>query len=710
MSEAVFDVGSDVGGTFSDVWMRGSEGRRASAKVPTTPDVVSGIIDGMGRCAEQLSMSLEKLCSQVRRFGHGTTIGLNALLTRSTVRVGLLTTHGFRDTIEIGRLKRQVAGLSELEIGDYTNRGRYGPIVSRERVIEVVERVDRDGAVVVPLEASAVDEAADALERLGVEAVAICTLWSVVNPTHEQMLAAGIRARCPEMFVCMSHEVARTVGEYARASTTVANALLGPVMGRYLAALETRLREVGLKVPVHIVTGLGGVADVELIGREPVSALLSGPAACVMAAQELGRRAGRDRLLSIDVGGTSFDVGMVVEDVTLTRREVTIAGIDVHRPSVDVATIGAGGGSIARVRDGVLTVGPESAAAVPGPACYGKGGVEPTATDADLVLGTLVTECFASRDFAVSRAAAVQAIERRICEPLGISLVEAAWGVRKVLDAKMADLLRRVTVERGYDPRQFLLLANGGMGPSHAWALCADLGILQFIVAPTATVQSAAAAGTLDFLASADRACYIRVPPGAGLDSDALARINMELASARDAALDKIAGARRGTHAYRDFLLIRYRGQAHALDIALGDGFGQPLPCRSDVLSRFEEAYEVRFGTGSHISRAGFEVLSVRADVTVRLGDALTAGGPVAGTELEYFGSRPVVFDDPASPLECTVWSTRLPAPAQAVEGPCLVSYPGQTLVVPPGAVGRTDELGNMLVTLSADDPQAIAA
>lgn len=710
MTLETFDVGSDVGGTFTDLWMQGSAGSRVVAKVPTTADVVSGLLHGLERCADQLAMSPEDLCRQVRRFGHGTTIGLNALLTGSPARTALVTTKGFRDTIEIGRLKRQVAGLSETEVSDFLNRGRFRPIVSRERVVEVDERIDRDGVVVVPLEEREVAHAADAVAALGVDAVAVCTLWSVVNPVHEQMIAAALEARCPGLFVCMSHEVAGTVGEYARASTTVANALLGPVMGRYLAELESKLRAAGLKAPVHIMTGLGGAATAEQVGREPVAALLSGPAACVMAAHEVGRHTGHAQLLSIDVGGTSFDVGMVVDDAALTRRDLTIAGVDIRRPCVDVATIGAGGGSIARVRDGVLTVGPASAGAVPGPACYGRGGTEPTATDADLVLGTLVTAQDAGGDLVMSQQAAIEAIERGICEPLGISLMDAAWGVRKVLDSNMADLLRRVTIERGHDPRQFLLLANGGMGPTHAWALCVDLGIPSFLVASTATVQSAMGAGTGDLRASAERACYVRVPRGNALDPGALDQANAALETALAAALSKIPGARAASWACRNFVAVRYRGQSHALDVALTGGFGPPRSCGPDVLERFEEEYEALFGAGSQFSRGGFEVLSVRADVLVRLGDGGASRPAAPGDELRYVGTRSVVFDDPSTPNECAVWSTVCPAPGQVVEGPCLVAYPGQTLVVPPGAVGRSDEAGNVVVTLAAAAAAEVAA
>ncbi|TPQ16882.1 hydantoinase/oxoprolinase family protein [Streptomyces sporangiiformans] len=403
-----FRVGTDVGGTFTDLWVYADDGRQAVLKAPSTADIIGGILRAVDLAADHFRLSAREFCSSIDRFGHGTTAGLNALLTSSAARTALITTAGFRDTLEIGRLKRQLAGLTELEIGDYRNRGRWPAAVPRQLVFEVGERIDSAGEVVVPLDEAGLDRVMDRVASAGVDAVAVATLWSVANPEHERRIGAAVRARFPEMFVSLSHQVAPSVGEYARMSTTAVNAALGPVMSAYLRRLDDALRGLGLAVPVVVMTSEGGVVSADVISDQPVSVLMSGPAAGVIACQGIGLRLGHENLLTVDIGGTSFDVGTIARGEPLMRGQLTVGGADIQRPAIDVATIGAGGGSIARVRDGALTVGPFSAGARPGPVCYGRGGTEPTATDADLVLGVLGEEDFAGGTMRLDGEAAPQ--------------------------------------------------------------------------------------------------------------------------------------------------------------------------------------------------------------------------------------------------------------------------------------------------------------
>jgi N-methylhydantoinase A len=694
-----FHVGTDVGGTFTDLWAIAGDGRQAVVKAPTTPDIVTGILAAVDMAAAQFGLAPREFCAAVDRFGHGTTAGLNALLTGRAARAVVVTTEGFADTLEIGRLKRQVAGLTGLEAGDYTNRGRWPAVVPRSRVFEVSERVDRTGEVVIPLEAGQVAAVLDRIETAAAEAVAICTLWSVANPVHEIALGEAVRCRFPGLFMSLSHQVAPGIGEYARMSTTAASAALGPVMGGYLAALDDALRAHGVTVPVQVMTGAGGVVPAAEVAREPVAALMSGPVAGVVACARLGRRLhidgrGIDQLLTIDVGGTSFDVGVVVDGVPLMRDRVTVGGADIHRPAVDVGTIGAGGGSLARVVNGALLVGPDSAGATPGPVCYGRGGTQVTATDADLVLGVLDETGFAGGTMRLSRAAAWAAVAEQIARPLGLSVPEAAWGIRRILDSKMADLLRSVTIERGHDPREFTMIAGGGQGPSHAWALCRDLGIGSFIVPSTATAQSAYGIGTSDLRVWSQQPCHLRIPPGHTVTSGQLAQLGQHLAEAGEAAARRINGA--AVPQAERTVAVRYRGQAHHLDVPLPPGAVDETALNK-LLERFEEQYEALFGVGSAFREAGFELLSVRVMLTARL----AAGArPAPADPLVAAASRPVVFDDPDTPAQCPVWTTAFPAPGLRAEGPCLVVFPGQTLVVPPGGTARTDELGNFVVTV----------
>jgi N-methylhydantoinase A len=360
-----------------------------------------------------------------------------------------------------------------------------------------------------------------------------------------------------------------------------------------------------------------------------------------------------------------------------------------------VATIGAGGGSIARVRHGILAVGPDSAGSTPGPACYARGGTLPTATDADLLLGVLSPDAFAAGRLDVGAAEA--AVAEHVAGPLGVSVAEAAWAIRQLLDSRMADLLRRVTIERGHDPREFVLVANGGSGPSHAWALCAELGITTFVVPATATGQSAYGTGTSDLRLTAERSGYLRLAPGAEPDPDQLTALAGELDACVETVRDRLGRHTADIRVERT-LSIRYRGQAHHLDVPL-EGTALDVGTLAKALDRFEREYEALFGAGSGFRSAGFEVLGGRALGVARMPHLAPAA---SGDPLRPDGTRPLVFDDPRAPEKVPVYRTERPAPGQEVDGPCLIVYPGQTVVVPPGAQARTTADADLIVTLGS--------
>ncbi|MGW1400823.1 hydantoinase/oxoprolinase family protein [Streptomyces sp. NPDC002405] len=680
-------IGTDVGGTFTDLWLRSPDGESWVCKSPTTPDVVTGVVNAVRLAAETVGLDTGELCSRVTRFGHGTTVGLNALLTGRSATTGLITTSGFGDVLEIGRLRRGTAGLQGLDLGDYHLRGQVPPLVPRTRVVEITERVDADGVVRTPLDESGVLDAIGRLRDIGVEAVAVCLLWATENPAHERAVARLVEQQLPGVFLSLSHEIAPSVGEYARASTTVANAALGPVQGRYLTLLEERLAALGMTAPIMMTTSAGGVVPARTVTERPVSNLLSGPASCVVAGQKLGAELGTSHVLTMDVGGTSFDVGVIAGGVALMSDEVTFGGADMRVPSIDIASIGAGGGSIAAVEGGVLGVGPRSAGAEPGPVCYGKGGTEPTTTDADLVLGVLDPEQFGSGGIVLDREAAKQVIADKVGTPLGLTAVEAARAIRVVFDNAMADLLRAVTIERGHDPREFTLVAGGGSGPAHAWALCREAGLAGFIVPPTATAQSAFGAGTSDLKTTASRTCYRRVLAEVGPSAEDARVMAEALVDTRERALAALPDP--GLGAVTHTASIRYFGQAHHVDVTL------TVPPDEDavaeLLLRFEKEYEQLWGKGSGFREAGFEILSVRS--VAALPEAGIAG-PGTGEPFTRLGTRPVVFDDADRPDETTVYEVRRPAAGQEIAGPALVQLPGCVVVVPPGGVATTDALG----------------
>jgi N-methylhydantoinase A len=688
-----FFVGSDVGGTFTDLWVSASDGRTRVFKSPTTHDVLGGVLDAIKLAAQSYGVGFNGFCGQVERFGHGTTVGLNALLTGSAARTAVLTTRGFGDTLEIGRLRRQTSGMNEVEFTDAFLRNRHAPLVGRSLVVEIDERIEISGKVVRALDERQARAELARLKAEGVEAVAICTLWATHNPVHEKRLRELVKEEMPGVFVSVSHEISPAVGEYARMSTTAANAALGPLAGRYLSRLEATLRAAGMRVPVLMMTCSGGVLPTAVLSDRPAFALFSGPAAGVMGSQAIGARIGLKNLLTTDIGGTSFDVGVVAEGRPIMRSEIALAGADIRVHSIDVDSIGAGGGSIAQVHFGELRVGPQSAGANPGPACYGRGGKLPTATDADLVLGVLDPEYFIGGLMKLDVVAAERAITEHVAQPLGMTLVEAAWGIREVLDSRMADLLRRMTIERGYDPRDFALFANGGAGPSHAWVFAEELGLDGFIVPAAATAVSAFGTGNSDLGFTAEAPTYVRVRPGAAPSEEQLKKIsaaiessiaevrrNLELAAAKD-------NVRVEPH-----VAIRFRGQTHHLDVPVKGALFDQDAFR-DVVARFESQYETLFGRGAAFSKAGYELLSVR------VAGAGALPPPAAATEGEALapaGRRKVVFRDPRAPVDTAIYRTTFPPPGAEVEGPAIIEFPGQSVVVPPGARARADGFGNL--------------
>ena len=693
-----FFVGTDVGGTFTDLWIAEENAGVRVFKTPTTSDVLGGVIEGLRMAAADCGLSFEDFCARIERFGHGTTVGLNALLTGNAAKTAVLSTRGFADTLEIGRMRRQTSGLNEIEVTDSYLRNRHPPLVPRRLIFEIDERIDANGAVIRPLDEAQARAVIAGLAYGDVEAVAVCTLFSTVNPVHEKRLRELLAQMLPGVFISLSHEISPNVGEYARMSTTAANAALGPLAGRYLAKLEQTLTRAGMTVPVLMMTCAGGVLPTSVLDARPAYALFSGPAAGVMGSQAMGAQIGLRNVLTTDIGGTSFDVGVIVEGQPIMRADISVAGADIRVHSIDVDSIGAGGGSIARVVGGSLQVGPQSAGANPGPACYGRGGVEPTATDADLVLGVLDASYFIGGRMALDLEAARRAIDEKVAKPLGLSTIEAAWGIRKILDSRMADLLRRMTVERGYDPRDFALFANGGAGPSHAWVLAAELGLKSFVVPAAATAQSAFGAANADVSFSTERPCYVRLQARRPANGDEISRIARALddASAEVSANLARAGIASGQKMER-YASIRFRGQTHHLDVPLAEGELTQASV-AQAIAAFQTHYDTLFGRGAAFAGAGHEILSIRITGSGALPPPpLRASGD---TPVEH-GVRAVIFDDPATPVETRIWRTRFPAPGARFAGPCIIEYPGQSAVLPPGASGEVDAFGNLHVRLA---------
>jgi len=480
----MFRIGIDVGGTFTDLVSVDAQGRVTFAKVSSTPaDQSLGVMAGLDRLAQGLAIDRAAMLARTEWIVHGTTVATNALLEHKGAKVGLLTTEGHRDIIEMRE------GLKD----DRYNLRQPPPtqLVPRERRLGVRERMRPDGQVEIALDRGSLYEAIAALKRQGVEAVAICYLHSWRDATHERATAEAVRAAMPGVYVALSAEVLPQIKEYDRVCTTVVNAYVGPALERYLTRLEARLREAGLRAPLLIIQSHGGVATIAEAVRLAAGGVLSGPAGGVAGSQYAARLLGHGDLIPFDMGGTSTDISLVVGGEAAIASDRRVAGQRVALQSLDIASIGAGGGSIARVdHSRVLHVGPQSAGALPGPACYGHGGTEATVTDANLVLGFLDPDNFLGGRARLDRQAAESAVDR-IADRLGVDRMAAAAGIHRVINTHMAEGIRLVSVRRGVDPRRFAILSFGGAAALHVTDVARQLDLKRVIVPRLSAVLSA---------------------------------------------------------------------------------------------------------------------------------------------------------------------------------------------------------------------------
>lgn len=551
-------IGIDIGGTFTDLQIldEGS-GVLHGFKTPTTPDDPSrGLIEGIGEAGRRFGFAI----GDVHLLLHGTTIATNAVLERRLPRGVLVATEGFRDVLEIGRhVRRDIYGLKpKLE----------GPLIPRDRRLGVAERVRGDGSVELGLDVAAMERAVAAIRALEAETVAIALLNASVNPAHERALRDYVAEGCPGVPVCISSEVSPEIREYERTSTTVLNALLMPVVRSYLERLAARMAAAGMGARLLLVQSNGGVCTAEVAGAQPVRLLLSGPSGGALAAQRAARRLGRVNLVGIDMGGTSFDVSVVrgMQVTSMTQGEID--GLPVRLPMLEIRTIGAGGGSIAAVdAAGRLTVGPRSAGAVPGPVCYRRGGVEPTVTDANVVLGRLDAGSFGGSAMTLDVEGARAAVAGRVAGRLGLGVEEAAQGMLTVTDVSLAAAIRLSLFEKGLDPRDFSLLSFGGAGGLHAIAVAAELGVDEVIFPPDASTFSAFGILNSDIVHDLAQSRVLRAVPGS------LGEIAAGCAALRvqGAALLEQDGLGREQWEMSLSADLRYHGQAFELVVPWGD-------------------------------------------------------------------------------------------------------------------------------------------
>jgi N-methylhydantoinase A len=695
----MFYVGTDIGGTFTDAVVVEEGGGRRVFKAPTTPrDRSEGVLDVLALAAGAYGLELSEFVRQIAYFGHGTTTATNALIERRGVRTGLITTLGFGDTLLLQRTMGSWAGMGDA-FTHFSARQNPTPLIPRQLIQEVPERVDYKGAVLVPLDEAAARAAIRALLDAGVEALAVCFLWSFVNPAHERRVGELLREEGGEAVFCsLSHELVAVLGEYERTATVAVNAYLGPTIRDYVARLQERLAEHGFAGTFSIMDSGGGVMPAAEAAERPVRLLNSGPAGGVLASAALAQTLGYPNVITTDMGGTSFDVGLIVDGQPLVASVTELAKYHLVQPVIAVKAIGAGGGSIARVDDGYLFVGPESAGADPGPACYGRGGTEPTITDADVVLGLLDPDFFLGGQMPLRRDLAEAAIRTRVAEPLGLSVVAAAAGIREIADHQMADLLRNVTIQQGHDPRAFVLFAYGGAGPTHCHRYAADLGVRAILVPAAATGWSAYGAVTSDRHYSCSLTDLLRAPAGFRVASETIPAERIAASFARLEAEARAALGDTGTPvSARRFLALRYRRQVHEVEVEVPGG---PLDAAGvdALVDRFERKYEALYGQGTGLRAAGIEVSTFRVEATAPVPRPRLEALPAGTTADARVGTRAVYGRDGGAREVAVYRGERLGAGSR-VAGPAIVEHPGTTIVLEAGQCAEVDQYGNTVIT-----------
>jgi N-methylhydantoinase A len=671
-------IGVDIGGTFTDIVALDRAGRLSLTKVPSTP---KDLLEGIAAAVTRVLALAGARPADVERFIHGTTVATNAILEQKGAVTAVLTTEGFEDVLELGRMKRsRMYDLAmDVEVPVF--------LAPRRRRLGIRERLDARGNVLVPLDEAAVASAVTALREQGVQAVAVCYLFSFVNPTHERRTREIITALAPELGVSLSSDVDPTFREYERLCVTAFDAYLGPVVKRYLAGLAATLRELGVPSVPLIMRSRGGIVSAALAAQQPVTLFLSGPAGGVIGAAFAAERSGVRDFVSLDMGGTSNDVAVVRNGTPLLAAEGAIGPYPVRTPMVDVNTIGAGGGSIAWIdAAGGLRVGPRSAGAEPGPACYGRGGDEATVTDASVVLGYLNPARFADGAMALDVGAAQRALAE-IGRRLGVDPVAAAAGIHRVVNARMADQIRLVTIKRGWDPRQFALVVLGGAGPVHGAALAAEMGMPEVLVPEAPGVL--AAFGLLAAAIEHHHARTVQAPTEAA-DLDAVNRCLGELDLAGRARMRE-EGVPPSEVRVAYAADMRYVGQAYELEVPI------PVPVTRErlpeILAAFHAAHERVYGYGRPQQPAEF--VNFRAVHTYPLPrPAVTPAAPPAGSVADArLGERPAYFGEfvPTAIYE----RARLPRGAR-LAGPAIVEQSDTTTVIPPGVTALVDEAGTL--------------
>jgi N-methylhydantoinase A len=680
-------LAADIGGTFTDIAVfDGKTGRLAFGKALSTPArLVDGINAGTAKTGTPYAAA--------GLFLHGSTIAINTVLERTGARTALLTTQGFRDIYEIGRINRPDAYNLYFR--------KHEPLIERALRFEVKERILADGEVETPLDEQEIEALGRQLDGSGIDAVAILFLNCYRNPSHEARAKQILEARYPQMFVSASYELSQEYREFERCSTVAANAYVGPKVRRYLQEIDSHIRGEGFGGSFLVVQSTGGLYDAEQAQSYCVRMLESGPAAGVIGTQMLCRTLGLDNAIAFDMGGTTAKAGVVYKGEPLTTGTALLGGYDRALPvqiaMMDIFEVGTGGGSIARVEDEVVRVGPQSAGAEPGPACYGRGGNEPTVTDANLVLGRLSADRFLGGEMRLDTAAAERALKTRIADPLGLSVTAAADGILRIAVTAMSYAVKGVTTERGLDAGDFALVAYGGAGPLHATQVARELGIRRVIIPNAPGVFSAFGMLFSDLRYDFVRTQLMRLDDAS---FDEIERIYAELEQQGREAVAKTAVQPQKITIKRA-LDMRYIGQEHAVTVDL------PMTVfakknRTAIKTHFDEMHERRYGTCAPNERA--EIVSLRTTVTgvmKKPPPEKVGRGQSAPPKAALTGKRQVFFASKGKFVPTQTYARGALLARNVVRGPALIEEHASTTVLLPGDTLEVDTYGNLVITVT---------
>lgn len=693
-------IGVDTGGTFTDVTLMTPDGELFMDKAPTTPrDFSKGIMDGLMEVSKLMNISRKELLQNTLMLKHGSTVSTNAMITREGSKVGLITTKGFEDTTLIMRGIGRVAGLDEEGIKHQATAVKPEPIVPKDLIQGVTERIDFKGNIVIPIN---MDEAKEAIqylvEKREVEAIAVNFLFGFVNPDHEKKIKELVEQLYgKEIHLSLAHESMPVIREYARSNTVIIDAFLAKTVRSYVRSLSEKLQKEGYQYPLLIMQSNGGIVHEEEMA--PIGNLSSGPAGGVIATKYVADILGHSNVISTDMGGTSFDVGLIVDGFWRYSREPIVERFHITWPMIDVESIGAGGGTIAVVDPTTrrLIVGPKSAGSDPGPICYDMGSDKVTVTDADLILGYLNPDYFLGGRVKLKTELAEKGLQEQIAKPLGMSVVDAAAGIYDIINSHMSDLIRKQVVRTGHIPEEFYIYSFGGAGPVHAAAYAADLGIKKVYVFPTSSVFSAFGITVADIVHTFSTSYRYRMP----VDPKVL-NGRLEEIEARLHMIMEREGFERKSVEFRRTFFMRYRRQLNELAISVSvKEYDENDILR--IMEIFDQKYEEVYGEGSAYREAGIELISITVDAigkTSKPALRIYERG-TASPEDALKSPRKVFFTKPTKDFyETEIYDYERLKPGNVIEGPSVIETRITTIVIPPGKVAKVDKYLNVEISI----------